>query len=122
MKSEKKGGAKASPKKPRKDINRDGQTSRMAELNAIAKAAGWLHLSEYLTAVRAGTASIPSKRAEHRVQSDGLCPNCGRDYFVEETIVNGELRCSCAAAGYANRSAASWLSEGKASGILPARS
>jgi len=27
---------------------------------------------------------------------DGLCPNCGKDYFVEETIVDGELRCSCA--------------------------
>lgn len=61
--NEKKGGAKSSPKKPRKDINRDGQTSRMSELNAIAKAAGWLHLSEYLTAVRAGAASIPQKRA-----------------------------------------------------------
>ena len=28
--------------------------------------------------------------------ADGLCPNCGKDYFVEETIVEGELRCSCA--------------------------
>jgi hypothetical protein len=28
--------------------------------------------------------------------SAGLCPNCGKDYFVEETIVDGELRCSCA--------------------------
>lgn len=55
------GAAKVAPKKLRKDINRDGQTSRMAELNAIAKAAGWQHLSEYLTAVRAGTASIPQK-------------------------------------------------------------
>lgn len=27
---------------------------------------------------------------------DGLCPDCGRDYFENETIVNGELRCSCA--------------------------
>jgi len=30
------------------------------------------------------------------VQADGLCPNCGKDYFVEETIVDGELRCPCA--------------------------
>lgn len=25
-----------------------------------------------------------------------LCPNCGRDYFENETIVDGELRCACA--------------------------
>ena len=25
-----------------------------------------------------------------------ICPNCGKDYFVEETIVDGELSCSCA--------------------------
>ncbi len=26
----------------------------------------------------------------------GLCPDCGKDYFVAETIIDGELRCSCA--------------------------
>ena len=34
--------------------------------------------------------------AQQYVQADGLCPNCGKDFFVEETIVDGELRCSCA--------------------------
>jgi len=34
--------------------------------------------------------------AQQSVQSDGLCQNCGKDYFVEETIVDGELRCPCA--------------------------
>ena len=33
--------------------------------------------------------------ARRQVQ-DGLCPNCGRDYAANETIVDGELRCSCA--------------------------
>lgn len=28
--------------------------------------------------------------------ADGLCQNCGRDYFENETIVDGELRCACA--------------------------
>lgn len=36
------------------------------------------------------------KSAQQSVQADGLCPNCGRDYFENETIVDGELRCSCA--------------------------
>lgn len=35
--------------------------------------------------------------AQHSVQADGLCPNCGRDYFENETILpNGELGCNCA--------------------------
>ena len=28
--------------------------------------------------------------------SEETCPNCGKNYFVEETIVDGELACSCA--------------------------
>jgi hypothetical protein len=32
----------------------------------------------------------PTKRA-----AGELCPNCEEDYFVKETIVGGELRCSC---------------------------
>ncbi len=34
--------------------------------------------------------------AQPSVMADELCPNCGRNYFVEQTIVDGELRCSCA--------------------------
>jgi len=48
-------------RKTRKQINRDGQHSRNAELNAKAHAAGWKSLSEYLTAVRKGAAMIPDK-------------------------------------------------------------
>ena len=28
-------------------------------------------------------------------EHSGACPNCQRDYFENETIVDGELRCSC---------------------------
>ena len=62
MKNENKGSRKA-PRKSRKDINRDSQNSRVAELNEVAKAKGWGGLSEYLTAVRKGEAVIPQKRA-----------------------------------------------------------
>ncbi len=61
-KKEKKGAGKPALKS-RKDINRDGQMSRMAVLNQAAHAAGWKGISEYLTAVRKGQAVIPPKRA-----------------------------------------------------------
>lgn len=47
-----------------------------------------------------GLAKLVAWINKHAVEQsralDGLCPNCGKDYFVEETIVDGELRCSCA--------------------------
>ena len=39
---------------------------------------------------------VNSEAVEQPRAVDGLCPNCGRDYFENETIVDGELRCSCA--------------------------
>ena len=63
MKEKNKGGAKASPKKSRKDINRDGQARMNAELDALAQAAGWLHWSDFRKAVRRKEVSIPLKRA-----------------------------------------------------------
>lgn len=43
-------------------------------------------------------ANVPAMVERHLTPRavDGLCPNCGRDYFENETIVDGELRCSCA--------------------------
>jgi len=48
-------------KKPRTAVNRDGQASRMDDLNELARAAGWKSLSEYLTAVRRKKAKLPRK-------------------------------------------------------------
>jgi len=47
--------------KPRKDINRDGQSNRAAQLNAKAQAKGWTGISEYLTAVINDKSGIPEK-------------------------------------------------------------
>jgi len=30
-----------------------------------------------------------------RINIASVCPHCGRDYLINETIVDGELRCSC---------------------------
>ncbi len=64
MKSEKKGGAKA-PRKHNptwKDTTRTARGSkRTAQLNAIAQAAGWKGISEYLTAIINGRVRVVVK-------------------------------------------------------------
>lgn len=49
--------------KPAPLTSAEKQTRRMAELDAIARAAGWKSWSEYSTAVKRGAIRIAAKRA-----------------------------------------------------------
>ena len=48
-------------RKPRRQINKDGQDKRMERLNAEARLKGWKGISEYLTAVIKHEAELPEK-------------------------------------------------------------
>ena len=54
-----------------------------------------LKCADWLLSPQMDAAYIAEKSVQQSDLADGLCLNCGKDYFVEETIVDGELKCSC---------------------------